>query len=405
MKKIFLFCFFIFLFIFSYWLMNKSFSYDPQKQQILVGSKIWSDYAAHLPLIRSFSYGQNWPPEFPLFPGLPIKYHFLFYLLVGLLERIGLRIDLALNLLSGLSFFLLLLIIYLLAKYLFNSRKVGLLSVIFFLFNGTLSFLEFFKAHPFSTKTLTDIWTLTNYPSFMPYGQGEVAAFWSLNTFVNQRHLALTFFIILLTVYVLLKHQQEKPLSLKGIFCLSILLGLLPSIHKATFAMSAVVLAFMLLFFSKIRKDLIKIGLLTALIALPQLLSTSQSQMLESNLSFYPGYLVHGQSLILFIRHWVMNLGLSVIFIPLGFILAPRQAKKVFLCFLPLFFIGNLVKFTPEIAANHKFFNLFIIIGNMFTAYALVWSFRSIRHFFFPFSFFLFLSNIFWGYRFYGQQE
>lgn len=192
-KKVFILVFFLILFIFSFWLMNKSFSYDPQKQQILVGSKIWSDYAAHLPLIRSFSYGNNFPPEFPLFPGLPIKYHFLFYLLVGLLERVGLRIDLALNLLSGLSFFLLLVIIYLLAKFLFNSRKVGLLSIIFFLFNGTLSFLEFIKAHPLSTKTLTEIWTLSNYPSFMPYGQGEVAAFWSLNTFVNQRHLALTF--------------------------------------------------------------------------------------------------------------------------------------------------------------------------------------------------------------------
>ncbi len=67
-----------------------------------------------------------------------------------------------------------------------------------------------------------------------------------------------------------------------------------------------------------------------------------------------------------------MNFGLNIIFIPLGFLLAPRPAKKVFLAFLSLFIIGNLFKFSSEVAANHKFFNLFIIIANIYTANFLV---------------------------------
>ena len=45
--------------------------------------------------------------------------------------------------------------------------------------------------------------------------------------------------------------------------------------------------------------------------------------------------------------------------------------KKIFISFFSLFIIGNLIKFSPEIAANHKFFNYFMIVGSMFSAYFL----------------------------------
>lgn len=104
--------------IFSFWLMFHTFSYE--NNSILIASKAWSDFASHIPLIRSFSLGSNLPPEYPIFPGEPIRYHFLFYLVVGLLERLGMRIDFALNIPSALSFFLLICSIYLLAMLLFN---------------------------------------------------------------------------------------------------------------------------------------------------------------------------------------------------------------------------------------------------------------------------------------------
>src|SRR5574340_918749 len=96
-------CLSIAAFCFSVWLMFHTFSY--QSGSMLIAIKAWSDFASHIPLIRSFSLGNNFPPEYPIFPGEPIRYHFLFYLLVGLLEKAGLRIDWALNLPSALSFF------------------------------------------------------------------------------------------------------------------------------------------------------------------------------------------------------------------------------------------------------------------------------------------------------------
>ena len=70
---------------FSWWLMRNNFGYDRKVSQILVGSKIWSDFSSHLPLIRSFSWGNNFPPEYTIFPGETIRYHFLFYAMVGIL--------------------------------------------------------------------------------------------------------------------------------------------------------------------------------------------------------------------------------------------------------------------------------------------------------------------------------
>src|SRR3990167_947392 len=107
---------------FSFWLMFSTFSY--KDGSILIAAKARSDFGSHIPLIRSFSLGNNFPPEFPIFPGEPIRYHFLFYFVVGLLERVGVRIDYALNLPSALSFSFLLITIYFLAKLIFKSRAV-----------------------------------------------------------------------------------------------------------------------------------------------------------------------------------------------------------------------------------------------------------------------------------------
>ena len=94
----------------SYWLMNRTFQYHDQS--FVIASKLWSDFGAHIPLIRSFSFGHNWPPEYPTFPGEPIRYHYLFYLAVAGLEKIGVNLGLALNLLSAAGLTLLLFMIF-----------------------------------------------------------------------------------------------------------------------------------------------------------------------------------------------------------------------------------------------------------------------------------------------------
>src|SRR3989344_5431601 len=314
----------IFTFSFSVFLMF--FTFHKEDGTLFIASKAWSDFGSHLPLIRSFSFGSNFPPEYPLFPGQPINYHFLFYFLVGLIEKAGIPIDYALNIPSTIGLSGLILSIYFVAKKIFQSRAVGFLSVIFFLFNSSFSFIYFLQNHKNSPNLILDLVTNDKFSSFAPYGQGLVTAFWNLNIYTNQRHLALSFTLSLLIIFV-----------------------------------------FLFIVFPNLRKSIFILGIPAFLISFPQYLYL-QSGEGGFGIKFVNGYLTASESSLSFVKFWVYNLGISAVLIPLGFIKSSKTARKILFCFIPLFLIGNFVQFSPEVAANHKFFNYFLLVGNMFSA-------------------------------------
>ncbi|MDO8452349.1 MAG: hypothetical protein Q7S79_01210 [bacterium] len=352
-------------FAFSCWLFWHTFFV--QGGNIVMGSKVWSDFGSHIPLIRSFSLGANFPNvEFPLFPGEPIRYHYLFYLVVGSLEKIGVRIDIALNTLSAIGFSALLYLIYALGKVLFKSRAVGVISVILFLFNSSLSFLEYFS----KGGTLGGIVGTIDFPSFGPYREGEiVSAFWNLNIYTNQRHFALASAVLLgLVLWIIMgRHNTRRSLVYCALWGIGV--GLLPFLHSSIFVTTYAVLGVMFLLFREYRKQIFVILLIGFLVALPRTLFLQHGATFTPELVF--GYLSKTQGFNFF-EYWFFNMGASLFLIPVGFIVAPARAKKVFLAFFALFILGNTIQFSQEMAGNHKFFNIFLIVGNMFTAYALL---------------------------------
>ena len=343
-----------------------------QNNTLFIASKAWSDFASHIPLVRSFSLGSNFPPQYPLFPGEPIKYHFIFYSAVGFLEKLGIPIDVALNSLSFLGFLFLVFIIYFFASKVFKSKAVGILSTVFFLFNSSLSFVYFFQKYGLSTETINQIISNKDFLSFAPYGQGIVSAFWNLNIYTNQRHLAISYGLSLLLIYLIIKPLLgEKKISFNWQVILGVLLGLSFFLHTAVLLMTLIILGCFTIAFPKIRKECLTILIIAAVFAFPQYLYS------KGDFGFSPkiavGYLVtNGLTIQKFIQFWIYNLGLSFILIPLGFLASDKFQRKILFSFFILFLIGNLVQFSPEIAANHKFFNYFIIVGNMFSAFLLV---------------------------------
>ncbi len=376
--------------------MFHTFSY--KDGQMVIAVKVWSDFASNIPLIRSFSLGDNIPPQFPLFSGEPIRYHFLFYLLVGLLEKIGLPIDFALNTPSALSFALLIMVIYFMANILFKSKIIGLLSVIFFLLNGSFSFLEFFKSHPLSVNIIKEIITNSEYPSFAPYGSGIVSAFWNLNIYTNQRHLALPLAVFLLVVLWIIRQEQKQEkirLFLMPIVW-GVCLGILLYAHTSIFIMAVTALGLLFLMLPRERLPIFIIGLTGFMISLPRILFLKETATFTPQIKL--GYLIADKlTLPNFLEYWFLNLGLFLILLPLGFLLSSKLAKKVLIAFISLFIIGNVIQFSPEMAGNHKFFNVFLIVGNMFVAFAVIklWSFSFFTKMFVPIIiFFLILSGI-----------
>jgi len=357
-------------FLFSAILMWKTLALTGDGN-ISIATKAWSDFAATIPLIRSFSFGVNFPPEYPIFAGLPIRYHFVFFALVGILEKLGLHLVWGLNFLSTLSFFALLTSIYLLGKTVFKSKAVGFLSVILFLFNGSLAFIEFFKKNPLSSSILRTIAENTEFSSFGPYDGNIVSAFWSLNIFTNQRHLALAYAAFLFLVLIIYKFSEKpRKLTLTISLLLGIFIGMFPFIHLAVFGMMGIALITFFIMYPKLRKHLAIIGLIAFIFSLPQIVYMGVSQINTPLINL--GYLVENLSALSFTNYWVFNLGLLVILFPLGFYFANKKQRKVALPFLALFVVGNLFQLSVEISANHKFFNLFVIGVNLFVSFFLV---------------------------------
>lgn len=360
--------------VFSAFLMFHTLSYNPVRHEIRIATKLWSDFGAHIPLIRSFSNGGNLNRlltgqsiESPLFPGEPIRYHFGFYAIAGLLEKLGLRIDWAVNIPSIIGFAGLLIMIFLFSRKLFNNIWVSMLSILFFLFNGSLSFSRFFQTHPLSLTTPIDIMTNSVFPAFGPWDNGSITAFWTLNIYTNQRHLALSYGLILALLYTLYVPPRNPRIT--G-FTAGVIISFLLFINYAAASIAALWLLWLFISHKKLRSGLL-IAAGTGLIAFV-LLNTRGT--VSSAIAWQPGYLLQGSLTIFsFITFWIENIGLHIVLIPIGMWLSPPHIKKFLIPPLLTLFIGaNLYRFSPDMINNHKYFNFIILIGGMFTAYAVV---------------------------------
>lgn len=368
----------VFALSFSFWLMFLTFSY--RDGSMLIAGKAWSDFASHIPLIRSFSLGDNFPPEYPLFPGEPIRYHFLFYAIVGLIEKAGIRIDYALNIPSALSFAALIITIYFFAKFLFKSRAVGILSVLFFLFNSSFSFIYFFLKNGFRfSDVLIKIFQNQVFPAFNPYDGTLISGgFWNLNVFTNQRHFAFPLALLLFIFFIFLRYEtalKKVPAKLSIVF--GLLIGGLSILHGAGFVMGMALLFSMFILFPRQRKSLFTAGVVSIISSAPRIFFLWQVES-ASIFKINPGYLVSGDlSLFNWLRYWILNLGVGIVLLPLGLKLARPIARKIFIAFSILFIIGNIFQFSPDIATNHKFFNLWVIVANMFIALTIIRLFKN----------------------------
>lgn len=343
----------VFSLSFSAWLMWHTFSYDSKKSEMHISDKVWSDFAGHLPLVRSFSRGQNFPIENPTFPGEKIRYHFLFYQAVGGLEKI-MPIDWAMNLPSAFGLAGLLITIAVLAKLVTKSSFAVVLALAFTIFNGSGSALNFVQKH-----NIGELTTLRNYPAFGPWDGGDISASWNLNIFTNQRHLAPA---LALALVIIINYLQEKR---KLATYLSLVV--LPLLNMAVFVGLAIVMFGLWLTGPNIKKYTIFTVLFAVLgVILAELLVNAGNDIILN-----PGFLALKPITIMsFNGHLFRNYGLHMILIPIGILLAPGKWKRLGVSLLPLFATAYLFQFSKDMFNNHKLLNLFLAVGVIYTALA-----------------------------------
>jgi hypothetical protein len=336
---------------------------------------MWSDFAATLPLIRSFSMGDNWPPEYPIFPGSPIRYHYLFFLIVGKLEAIGVPLHWALNVPSIIGFFLLLLMIYLLAKKWFGDARIGVLGIVFFLFNGSMGFLQFFQKFPLSLSTANDILSNVRFSAMGPWDGGNVLGVWHLLVFVSQRHFSIALGVVLSFVYVChcLDGKSKKSQLYWALF-FGVLIGVFPVFHKAVLLIFALFMSvyFLLLPFSRL--FLFTTGAVSILVMGLLLLLSFNPFGVPTGFGWYPGFAIHDSlSLVNTAKFFWYQFGLHAVLIPVGYCLAPKRVRIFLLPVVIVLIITFLFRFSEkDVLVGHKFLNFFLIMGQMLTAYVVV---------------------------------
>lgn len=367
----------ILFFVFSAWLMYKSFGYDSSSNMFRVARHQLGDFGLHLSIIRSFSLGDNKiPVESPFFPGKPLPYHYFFDLMVGTLEKLGIRVDIALNGMSAIFFTILLFFIYKLPQAIFGRSKIlGIASVMLFIFHSGTTFIDFIKGKSFGLSLLNDLWRLPDYLHKGPFDGSIISIFFTLNVYLNQRHFIAALAICLGILYFLLpKVIKEEKIPLKFLILLGFVLGITSRIHTITFLSTSIII-FLLFMLFKRPKDV-------PLLFIPALFVFYFHFITIINQNFShpfltPGFLAERPLTFgSFFEFWFLNLGIALILIPLGVFLSNLTQRKIFLCILPLFVIGNLFQLSFLIDHNHSIFNYFFLFANFYIAFFLINAWR-----------------------------
>lgn len=357
--------------IISFWLIVHSLLFT-NGNTLQIASNEWGDFSLHLPLIRSFAWGGNVPPSLPSYPQADLAYHFMFDYFSGILEYGGFPLSWAFNIASIVGLTTLLFSLYKFISLLFNNKKtVGILAMIFFLFNSTLEFIEgYAKLHPSNVLDyFSKIFNNNQYLSVGPFTNDHVSIIWSMNVYLNQRHLIFSFAIGILILIIIHSFLEEK-ISLLQALVLGILIGLTPLWDMYVFMCLVVIISMLGIFSIKQNKFVFLSIAVGCLLAFPQAIWLSRD--VQSFMQWNPGFLAaRPLTFNSFVTYWWYNLGLSSITITLGFLLAHTKQKKWFLAFLSIFLLGNLFQFNKDMFNNHKLFNFWMLLSNGYTAYVI----------------------------------
>ena len=163
------------------------------------GLTVYGDYAPHTAMMRSFSMGNNFPTQYPHYGGADVKYHFMFQFLAGNLEYLGMRMDVAYNIVSLTSLTGFLMLLYQLALRITGKMCCGVLTIFLFFFRSGMAFFRFAWEHIQAGNLLE---TLTENVSFIGYTTNENWGLWNFNVYLNQRHLAFGLLMVTLALYL-----------------------------------------------------------------------------------------------------------------------------------------------------------------------------------------------------------
>jgi DNA-binding beta-propeller fold protein YncE len=405
------------------WLMFATLNY--KNGTLLIGNNEWSDFGPNTAIIQNFAVGHNFPTQYPHFSGETIRYHFLFYFQAGNLSFLGLNLAWSLNLLSIITLVSLLALLMALGQLLFQSRTVGRIGAALFFFHGTLSFISFFKSQPSLSAAFHSIFALKDFLfSGYPY-RGESWGIWTQVVYLNQRHFASAVSLLVIVLLFLIdryrQHYATKQAKLeadrsyttgttdatydeapvspepyvpfsqrlrrlsgklvifdKSFLFAGFLLGLLPFWNALVFTAAFAILSVLFVAFP-CRRQMVGLGLMAGLAAMPQLLLLKAGGVQTPTHSLlHWGYIIEPPSLANVVRYIGFSFGMKWGLILIALLFATWFQRRVFLALCTMYVMTFCLEMSLETLANHKYLNIWLILGNVFVAYA-VWRLWLVR--------------------------
>src|SRR6266568_3371278 len=169
--------------------------------------------------------------------------------------------------------------------------------------------------------------------------------------------------------------------TLPGFIFSGVLLGLLPMWNSAVYIGAAAVLAVLFVLFP-LRLQMLALAVTAGLIALPQMLYlTGGSGRTPMPRLLHWGYTIEQPTVANVAKYLGFTFGFKWLLIALALVFANSLQRRLFLAVSSLVAVAFCFQFTIEVLANQKFIHTWVIIANLFVAFALwrLWRFSLLR--------------------------
>src|SRR5262245_7532086 len=178
--------------------------------------------------------------------------------------------------------------------------------------------------------------------------------------------------------------RQETPISgapflatLPPFIFSGVLLGLLPMFNSAVFIAAAAILGLLFILYP-LRPQMLALAVTSGVIALPQMLYlTSGTERANMPKLLHWGYTIDHPTLANVTKYLGFTFGFKWLLIALALVFATNLQRRFFLAILSLIAVAFCFQFTIEVLGNQKFIHIWVIIANLFVAFALwrLWRF------------------------------
>lgn len=333
--------------LFSCWMMWKSLRVGEDATWLVSRNTVF-DTAHALSLVRSFSFGNNIPFTSPFAAGFSELYHFLFYFFVGLIEQCGMPLIFAFNAVSAFGFALYLIVGFYVMYIIFGKNKmVGFLTVLFLVTHSTVTWWYFLMRH-MGTSVFSALWHVQDYIFAGPYDGSLISLFFTLNVFVNQRHLAFAIasgYIVFLIVNALVTQKKISG------WASGLLGGIIGLLFFWNLVVTVTVLGVVLLtyIFHRKYKQILwcllgfsSVTLTTnipLIPVLPDVFIHINDQLNNGQKTIPVFYMMYTQ-----ISYWMKNLGVGIIACGIGCIYMKKPNRRIFLP-MGILFIFTVIAF------------------------------------------------------------